>query len=230
MTSSASAPPAARQQPARAFRHGSEQRRNTSEGIASTASIQRQLSAPVVRRRSLEKKEAEIPMTIISWLVETRRPRRSAGAISAMYMGAVRIAAPTAIPAENTREDEVGIGMRGRGEERGAEEEHRGQKQHRAAAVAVAQHAGAEIADHGAPAEAAHRPAERETLRGAAEPEVVADERHDTGNHRRIESEQESAECRYERDASAAESPPSAAVGTPKRREMPDSSGLKPVS
>jgi len=69
-----------------------------SAGIASTPSIQRQLPAPVVRIRSLEKKDAEMPMTIISWLIAISRPRRCAGAISAMYMGAVRIAAPTASP------------------------------------------------------------------------------------------------------------------------------------
>src|ERR1700676_2366041 len=40
----------------------------------------------------------ELPMKIINLLRETRLPRLRAGAISAMYTGAVRIAAPTARP------------------------------------------------------------------------------------------------------------------------------------
>jgi hypothetical protein len=46
----------------------------------------------------LLKKATEIPITMLSWLNDTRRPRASGGAISAMYIGAIISAAPTPSP------------------------------------------------------------------------------------------------------------------------------------
>jgi hypothetical protein len=46
----------------------------------------------------LLKKATEMPMTMLSWLNDTRRPRDSGGAISAMYIGAIMSAAPTPSP------------------------------------------------------------------------------------------------------------------------------------
>src|SRR5450432_2053454 len=39
-----------------------------------------------------------MPMTIVNWLSETRRPRHSAGLISAIYMGETLEASPMAEP------------------------------------------------------------------------------------------------------------------------------------
>ncbi len=44
------------------------------------------------------KKATDIPITMLSWLIETMRPLTGAGAISAMYMGAMSNAAPTPKP------------------------------------------------------------------------------------------------------------------------------------
>ena len=44
------------------------------------------------------KNAAEMPMTMLSWLKDTMRPRIFAGAISAMYIGAMISAAPTPKP------------------------------------------------------------------------------------------------------------------------------------
>ena len=44
------------------------------------------------------KNATEMPMTMLSWLNETRRPRDSGGAISAIYIGAMMSAAPTPRP------------------------------------------------------------------------------------------------------------------------------------
>ena len=69
-------------------------------GMAATMSIHRQtlwppnkalMSALIANARSW-------PLTIISSLIVTIRPRRCAGAISARYTGTVAAAAPTAIP------------------------------------------------------------------------------------------------------------------------------------
>ena len=44
------------------------------------------------------KNAAEMPITMLSWLNDTMRPRRCAGASSAMYIGAMMSAAPTPRP------------------------------------------------------------------------------------------------------------------------------------
>ena len=87
--------------------------KNSSDGTAVRANIHRQPAWPYqdVRMNSslapagssrtinqLMNCAARMPMTMVSWLIATRRPRAAAGAISAMYMGERFDARPIATP------------------------------------------------------------------------------------------------------------------------------------
>jgi hypothetical protein len=69
-------------------------------GTAATASIHRHTEGPLYQRSSpaLTMKASSWPVTIISSLIVTIRPRRAAGAISARNIGTVADAEPTASP------------------------------------------------------------------------------------------------------------------------------------
>ena len=86
---------------------------NSSEGTAVRPNIQRQPTstyhdramnsslAPAGRSRTIHQLTncaSRMPMTMVSWLIDTRRPRISAGATSAMYIGERLEASPMATP------------------------------------------------------------------------------------------------------------------------------------
>src|SRR6185503_4135971 len=85
-----------------------EPRRNAAEGNASIQYIQRQAEAPsqklasappaTLARMSLLRNAQKSPSTMANCCKEASRPRKKAGATSAIYMGASTLAAPIPIP------------------------------------------------------------------------------------------------------------------------------------
>ena len=90
-----------------------EERKKMTEGSVTAVNIQRQAYWPFHERRmasavasgdifcamsQLTTCAARMPMTMVNWLSETRRPRHGAGLTSAMYMGAMLEAMPMAMP------------------------------------------------------------------------------------------------------------------------------------
>src|ERR1700728_2879176 len=72
--------------------------KNTREGSAATASIQRQLESPSFESCQLTRYADKIPTTMASWFNDTSVPRFFDGAISAMYTGVKAEAKPMARP------------------------------------------------------------------------------------------------------------------------------------
>ena len=80
---------------------------------------------------------AKIPRVIASCWSEPSRPRIAAGAISAMYAGAMTDAMPMPMPAMTRHSDQVPDAEREAGQDRGDEEQDRPEEHHAGAAPAV---------------------------------------------------------------------------------------------
>ena len=98
-------------QPARALRDAQdeqEEQRRRQRPRCRASSARRRLGAADEPRRSRSSRSTRpgCPTTTLNWLTATSRPRRLAGAISAMYMGATTEAPPIAEPAEEAEAHE----------------------------------------------------------------------------------------------------------------------------
>jgi len=95
---SSSRPRATSQRGLRGVRNSSP--KNAAAGNASTPNIQRHSREPrpMVLMIQLDRYASRIPSTILNWVIATRRPRTRAGEISAIYMGEMTDAPPTARP------------------------------------------------------------------------------------------------------------------------------------
>ena len=80
---------------------------------------------------------AKMPSVIASCCSDPSRPRIAAGAISAMYAGAMTDAMPMPMPAMMRHSDQVPDAEREAGQDRGDEEQDRAEEHHAGAAPAV---------------------------------------------------------------------------------------------
>ena len=111
-------------------------------------------AAPVSAIRQLTNCAARMPITMVSWLIATSRPRICAGAISAMYIGREVRGQADGHAAQHAPDHEDGEGLRQPVADRGDGEQERGQDEQPLASELVAQRAGhqraEEAADQGA--------------------------------------------------------------------------------
>ena len=102
-------------------------------------------------------------------------------------------------PAHDARGHESRERRRERRQQRRQHEQRGRAQQYLSASKSIAEHARECVACERTPAQGADRPAEPEIAAGAAESEVLANERHDAGDHRRVESQQQAADRSGER-------------------------------